>query len=192
MRESIGGTWLFGIVILFIALFASFLAYSINYTRAFNLKNQIINLIERNEGYSNYKPTDDGSTSSGNVETLTDEQLMNDSSVEAQAYYYIKHTGYNYTAAENIDCTTIDFGNDRHADHETKTGGYCVTKYCNVNEKDTSTQLHYGTYYKVTTFIAMKLPVVNITFKVPISGETKTLYYDVGNIECQRQYVTAR
>ena len=45
MRESMGGTWLFGIVIVFIALFASFLAYSISYTRAFNVKNEIINYI---------------------------------------------------------------------------------------------------------------------------------------------------
>ena len=45
MRESMGGTWLFGIVIVFIALFASFLAYSISYTRAFNVKNEIVVLV---------------------------------------------------------------------------------------------------------------------------------------------------
>ena len=45
MRESIGGTWLISIVITFIALFAAFLAYAISYTKAFNAKNYIINLI---------------------------------------------------------------------------------------------------------------------------------------------------
>ena len=40
MRESIGGAWLFGIVIVFITLFASFLTYSISYTKAFNTKNK--------------------------------------------------------------------------------------------------------------------------------------------------------
>ena len=52
MRESIGGAWLFGIVAVFIALFTAFLAYSISYTRAFNTKNEIINIIERKEGYT--------------------------------------------------------------------------------------------------------------------------------------------
>ena len=46
MRESIGGAWLFGIVIVFIFLFAAFLTYSISYTKAFNIKNEIINYIE--------------------------------------------------------------------------------------------------------------------------------------------------
>ena len=45
MREARGGTWLFGIVILFIALFSAFLAYSVSYTKAFNTKNEIINII---------------------------------------------------------------------------------------------------------------------------------------------------
>jgi len=53
MRESIGGTWLLGFVVIFIVIFAAFLAVSINYTKAFQTKNQLINLIEENEGYSN-------------------------------------------------------------------------------------------------------------------------------------------
>ena len=55
MREAIGGTWLFGIVILFIALFSAFLAYSVSYTKAFNTKNEIINIIERKRKLLNLK-----------------------------------------------------------------------------------------------------------------------------------------
>ena len=54
MKESIGGTWLIGIVALFIVLFSAFMAYSINYTKAFRAKNGIIDLIEQNEGYTFY------------------------------------------------------------------------------------------------------------------------------------------
>lgn len=50
MREAIGGTWLFGLVITFIVFFASFLAISINYSRAFNVKNNVVDLIEKYEG----------------------------------------------------------------------------------------------------------------------------------------------
>ena len=52
MREAIGGTWLFGLVITFIVFFASFLAVSVNYSRAFNVKNNIVDLISKNEGNS--------------------------------------------------------------------------------------------------------------------------------------------
>ncbi len=50
MRESIGGTFLFQIAIVFILLFAGYLALSVNYSRAFKVKNEILNIIERNEG----------------------------------------------------------------------------------------------------------------------------------------------
>ena len=43
MKESIGGTWLLGLVVIFIVLFASFIAVAINYTKAFRVKNEIIN-----------------------------------------------------------------------------------------------------------------------------------------------------
>jgi hypothetical protein len=79
MRESIGGTWLFGIVIVFIILFASFLTYSISYTKAFNTKNKIIEIIEQNEGFN---------TSNGANGDNTEDKIMN----------YIEAVGYNYSA----------------------------------------------------------------------------------------------
>lgn len=50
MRESIGGTWLFGLVITFIVFFASFLAVSVNYSKAFNVKNNVVDLLGKYEG----------------------------------------------------------------------------------------------------------------------------------------------
>ena len=50
MREAIGGTWLFGLVLTFIVFFASFLALSINYAKAFNVKNSIVDLVSKYEG----------------------------------------------------------------------------------------------------------------------------------------------
>ena len=50
MREAIGGTWLFGLVITFVMFFASFLAVSINYSKAFNVKNNVVDLISKYEG----------------------------------------------------------------------------------------------------------------------------------------------
>ncbi|NLA32492.1 MAG: hypothetical protein GX864_00885, partial [Mollicutes bacterium] len=50
MREAVGGTWLFQIAIVFIILFSGYLALSVNYSRAFKVKNEILAIIERNEG----------------------------------------------------------------------------------------------------------------------------------------------
>ncbi|MDD2505071.1 MAG: hypothetical protein PHF21_02225 [Bacilli bacterium] len=52
MREAIGGTWIFGIVVTFIVLFSSYLAISVNYSKAFKVKNDMVSVIEEYEGYN--------------------------------------------------------------------------------------------------------------------------------------------
>ena len=50
MRDAIGGTMLFWIVLFFMALFISFMAVVIQYARVYKLKNSTIEAVERNEG----------------------------------------------------------------------------------------------------------------------------------------------
>ena len=51
MRESVGGTLLLQIVLVFLTVYIGFMAIVINYGRTFRYKNAIINAIEQNEGY---------------------------------------------------------------------------------------------------------------------------------------------
>lgn len=162
MRESMGGAWLFGIVIIFVFLFSGFLAYSISYTKAFNLKNKIINYIEEFEGYSEGE---------GEVGAEGNKHK----SVETMAKEYVEELGYNYGATEGINCNGRNSGGGRN---EIKKYGYCVVKYCSGGDTMSNT------YYKITTYIALKLPVVNLTAKIPISGETRTIYSDTGGYPC--------
>ena len=186
MRESIGGTWLFGIVITFIALFAAFLSYAISYTKAFNLKSEILNMIERAEGWTD---------SDEDVTNLAPDLLEAETTVEAKAYSLVKSMGYNYTAVKDIDCASVK----GHESYEARTGsskieagGYCVTRYCEFQQSfDPVTGLpieeinvNTKSYYKVTTFIAVKIPVIELVLTIPISGETRTLFYDHGEIPC--------
>lgn len=167
MKESIGGTWLIGIVALFIVLFSAFMAYSINYTKAFRAKNGIIDLIEQNEGYTFYNGP--------NIDNMKQEELMNDSSVQAKAYALVKSMGYDYgSKSENkVVCNNDGTISDAtKIDAAYQPGGYCVYRFCNSD----------GTYrYKVVTYVMMKFPVINFGITVPIKGETKTLYYEINN-----------
>ena len=52
MRESIGGTMLFWIVLFFMSIFIAFMASVIKYARAYKIKNSVINYIEIQEGVS--------------------------------------------------------------------------------------------------------------------------------------------
>ncbi len=51
MRESVGGTLLLKIVLVFLTIYIGFMAIVINYGKFFRFKNAIINKIEQNEGY---------------------------------------------------------------------------------------------------------------------------------------------
>lgn len=50
MRESIGGTMLFWIVLFFLSIFITFLAFVMKYAHVYRMKNSVINYIERQEG----------------------------------------------------------------------------------------------------------------------------------------------
>ena len=50
MREAIGGTWLFQIVLVFILLFTGFMCLTINRSKAFNVKDQIIQTLQSYNG----------------------------------------------------------------------------------------------------------------------------------------------
>lgn len=52
MRESIGGTMLFWIVLFFMSLFITFLAAVIQYARVYKVKNSLVNYLEQSEGIS--------------------------------------------------------------------------------------------------------------------------------------------
>ena len=50
MREVSGSTWVFQLMIIFILIFACFLTLVINYSKAYQVKNEVLSIIERYEG----------------------------------------------------------------------------------------------------------------------------------------------
>ena len=58
MRESVGGTLLLQIVLVFLTVYIGFMAIVINYGKVFRYKNAIINRIEQNEGYADCEAID--------------------------------------------------------------------------------------------------------------------------------------
>lgn len=58
MRESVGGTLLLQIVLVFLTVYIGFMAIVINYGKVFRYKNAIVNRIEQNEGYADCESID--------------------------------------------------------------------------------------------------------------------------------------
>lgn len=163
MRESIGGGWLMSIVVLFIVLFSGYLAVSVNYSKAFKVKNYILSVIEQREGYTTSNLTPSELETIGNPSS----NINIKQSAQTEIYAYLKDVGYFSDVINSNYCEDNDLG-------EYIAGGFCLKRIC------TGT----GNYYKATTFLRIEFPVIDFVFKVPISGETKVIYYDAGGIEC--------
>ena len=107
MREAIGGTWLFGLVITFIVFFASFLAVSINYSKAFNVKNNVVDLISKYEGNNESARSHVGTYLSSTgylvsgdcLEGYTGYDLNGTKKTGGKAYYCVK---CDYASGENL------------------------------------------------------------------------------------------
>lgn len=171
MRESIGGAWIITIVVLFIVLFSGYLAVSINYTKAFKVKNFIINTIEQNEGFSKYSGND--------INTASIQTLEADKTTQGYITAYLKSTGYFTTENETEMRRRCNGENSLSGSNEEYyyAGGYCIKKICNYSG--------YGApYYKVTTFIKFQIPIIQTAMLIEINGETKPLFFDTSDTGC--------
>ena len=50
MRDSVGGTFMIYVLIIFLSVYIVFVAVAFNYARAFRVKNKVLDIIEQNEG----------------------------------------------------------------------------------------------------------------------------------------------
>ena len=151
MRVAVGSTFLFKLMIIFIFFFASFLAIAINYSQAFRVKNQVINLIEQYEGLDNDNQT--------------------------RIFNLLNSSGYHRTS--NCDCTTADCNNSDvdangaviRNNSGTPANGLCIRRLNTGNSGE-------DVYYRVTTFVSFNLPIVGSFFTLPVRGETKVITND--------------
>ena len=85
---------------------------------------------------------------------------VSDASVIGQINTYMNdiHYGINTSSVEK-NCIGYDYINTER--------GYCISK---VENYDSS-----ASYYRVTTFVTISVPIVRLEFTVPIKGETRKI-----------------
>ena len=102
MKEGIGGTFMIYVLLIFLAVYITFLAVAFNYARAFRVKNKVIDIIEQNEGIEDYND-------------------ISDSSVLGQIDTYLGDVSYIVNGIDDTFCSGYDYVN--------KTRGYCIDEY---------------------------------------------------------------
>lgn len=167
MKEAIGGTWLFGLVIAFVVMFTTFISVSTNYSRCFRIKDDILAAIEHYHGI--------------NEDSLS---IIND---------YLVGIGYSSTGeCPSDDGDSCWFGY-KTSDPSRSVGygskaNYCISKVL-LTEKAYKDAMHQegvipngpighpeSAYYQVIVFFKLNWPILNSVFNIDISGETSAIY----------------
>ena len=164
MRESIGGTWLLSIVIVFIFIFAGYICLSINHSKAFAVKDDILETIERYNGIDlNNVTKSDGNLHDPCIDSIT-RRL-------ATVSYRTSGNCNNLQNNQNEPERWVGF--DREGRQTDTQASYCIKQVAvNSNIKE----LPEAYYYKVAVFYQLDLPVISYVMSFKVTGDTKILY----------------
>lgn len=151
MKEATGGIFTIQIILVFVVIISGYLAFSVNYNRAFHIKNRTINLIESFEGV-----TSDPATICRRLEE------------------YVAAVGYT---ASGVDCSregtgqVLDCGDNL---------GICVTRRSSTAASASPGEVGMNrAEYDVVTFISIDLPIIRDIFQnvrfFQVRGTTRTI-----------------
>lgn len=152
MRESIGSTFLYNIIFLFIVIIIGFLTATINYYKSYKINKAILGYISQYSGYNKLskQAADDYLTSIGYTVNSQGDVCSGDK-------------------ADGVLVTTVL--NNNHY--------YCVYYHENENgsegDKKNGDGKHIYHAYGVTTYIYVDLPIVG-KFKVPVYTKGERMY----------------
>lgn len=135
MREATGGALLINIIIIFIVIFIALLSSSVNYSKAFKVKDNIIGMIEDHKGF--------------------------DDATKNEVSAYLKEVGYNVSTTDNkcaahcsnkgtsgVKCRAID-----HRD------GY---RYCVLEYQESGNRKYYQVIAYMTFDIPVINEIIHI------------------------------
>ncbi len=166
MRESFSGTALFMIVVFFVILFTGYLCLSINQTRAFNVKNAIIRIVER---YG---------IGVKNVRDLADNPEFTAAIAEELENYGYRTPGSCNRRSE-IDPAGVEWVGFDQAGGITSNEDavFCIkiVMASDDEKKDITNPTRDLHYFKVKTFYHFDVPVLKIFVNLYVDGDTKAM-----------------
>jgi len=159
MKEAIGGTWLFQIVIVFILLFAGYMCLSINHSKAFSIKSEIIESLSRH----------------GEVDKEEISDILHKASYRTKGS--CKRFNKELTQIQREKNPWIGYDREGKLDESGNNSTFCIHR---VDVKGTNYELPDMYYYQVRVFYQLDLPVFNSLFSFTVKGDTSLLYAKAG------------
>ncbi len=171
MNEAIGNSLLFNIVIVFVILLIAFFIGSLDYSKAYKVKNKIIEEIEK-EGEAAETVEETANAYNTNTINEINDWLKGGGSRNGKTF---NATGVGYPLNTNGGRNTSSFCKDSEGTLLTRTNEY---EYCVYLMEDCVNKDKCYYYYRVTTFMYLDIPVVSEfagnLLRIPVTGETMT------------------
>ena len=170
MKESIGGVSLFNLVIFFVLLFAGYISYSLNYTKAYNVKNELVNIIKNQGGVC----TSSSSSESNNCHNFA---------VQINDYF----SDVSYHSQGNCPSGWVGYKRNGELATDGQNVAFCVKGIKRTTGAISNSELPKSYIYKVKLFYQLDIPIIRNLFKLSVDGETSIIYepnectYDSGN-----------
>ncbi len=142
MKTSIGGTWLIGLMLVFISLFSAFIILMINYSKTIKIKDDALNIVDNYDGI--------------NAQSI---RILNNYLIYSN--YQAKGVCNNSTdrvyGVASLDSTTVEeaVSNKKYY--------YCIKKYNGLNMTN---------YYQLAFFYKFNLPVIGTASGFVVRGTT--------------------
>lgn len=182
MREAIGATWIFGIVIVFIVLFTGYLAFSVNYAKAFTIKDKIVDIIEKynGPGKKNSSSFTGPVLNEINAEMKSIRYSSKGSCYKVGLAIYEDDVNTLQRRSRSImgvtNATAEVYANSAISFKDSKNYNYCVIR----QQQQTHDEKTIGfSNYFIATFFSMNIEIINLHMNFFVTGQTKNISYPV-------------
>lgn len=169
MREAIGGNFLFQIVIMFLLLFTGVMCITINHSKAFGVKDKIINIIESNSlSYAeNYQLNEEVI---GEITDYITESGYRTTNECPSDYVGYRRDGSETTGRDASLCVKAVTVSDSYS---TDVGNKCYDRSkCAYLYDDLPSMV----YYDILLFYQIDAPILDDVFNLNVKGSTKIIY----------------
>lgn len=167
MRQAMGATWVLGIMMSFIILFTAYISVAINLAKSFQVKNNIVSMVELNEGY------EEGDTAFINkVEDYLDhEGYFNHGLINDRQKFNCVVDG---NPACSISCLIRNSANQCEVWIQKSVEPIKQNNRSDGQVDPTGTDSK--TVYRITTFYKLDVPVIDLAVQFPISSDTRPIF----------------
>ena len=165
MRQTIGASWIFMLVIMFTLIFAAYIALTINYSKSFKVKNEVLSIVEKSQGF-----TDEG------IKLVANYLQNNGYKTMGHCKFFQDSVTYGVKSI-NVDQAP----NSVEVAREGEQYYYCFTKFTNYHSYYTT-----RAYYRITMFFRFDLPVLGDLYAFDVDGQTTEIDATFDQEEFQR------